>query len=62
MAGLMRGERGAGWGGRKVCALVGVSRSGNRHHTHGVGVARAGTPARQYDDQVTTLEEPTCFA
>lgn len=58
MAGLRRGEGAegkgtvAGWG----------QRSGNWHHAHGVGVARAGTPARQDDDQVTALEEPTRFA
>lgn len=62
MAGLTRGVRGAEGKGEGRWLLVGVSRSGNRHHAHGVGVARAGAPARQYDDQVAALEEPTRFA
>lgn len=58
----MQGERGAEGKGEGRWLLVAASRSGNRHHTHGVGVARARAPARQHDDQVTALEEPTRFA
>lgn len=58
MAGLRRGERGEGdGGGREVCSC-----SGDWHYTHSVGVAGARAPARQHNDQVATLEEPTSFA